>query len=128
MNWFTYRSYHTRNHRSLRPFPGAALIGVRRPVRPVSRSVRAARRAQRATWLRRHVTRVRRLEITGRIALAMSAVAFILAFGLASVQPFNPLERAQVARSATLLQWDTPVQTAEPEFAPPLPSLASLEE
>ena len=93
-------------------------------MRPVPRSVRAARRAQRATWLRGHVARVRRLKTTGRVTLAMSAVAFILAVGLASLQPSNPLERAQTARTAATLQWTAPVELAPPELAPPLTSLA----
>ncbi|MFO8231535.1 MAG: hypothetical protein R6U20_02610, partial [Longimonas sp.] len=64
----------------------------------------------------------------GRITLAMSAAAFILAVLLASVTPSNPLERAHAARSATLLQWNAPVEATPPEFAPPPPPLASSAE
>jgi len=127
MNWFTYRSYHARHRRSHRPFPGAALIRVRQPVRPVPRSVRAERRAQRAAWLHSHVARVRRSKIAGRAALAVSAAAFILTVILASVQPSNPLERAQNAQINKLVQWEAPTETIQNGFAPsPLPTLALL--
>lgn len=127
MNWFTYRSYHARHRRSYRPFPGSAFIRVRRPVRPVPRSVRAARRAQRTTWLRSHVARMRRLKITGRVTLAMSAAAFVLAVGLASLQPSNPLERAQIAQTDAIAQWTPPIELGPPELAPPPEPLPHVE-
>ena len=98
MNWFTHR---TARRRSRRLLPGHAQSASRRDLPPIPGIDPAERRARRARWGNEQTWRFDRTELTGRIAVALSAAVMMLVVLSALSTPTHALERAQTIQAST---------------------------